>query len=124
MRPPRATSPPRSAPRPTPSRRPQSFVEAYKAAGYAEPYEAYGAYAYDAANAIINALKVSLASADSRRGGPRRPPSTRLGKVAFDGVTGKVAFDEFGDTTTKVLTVYEVKDGKWAADEHRGLRDK
>ena len=38
-----------------------------------------------------------------------------MGKVAFDGVTGKVAFDEFGDTTTKVLTVYGVKDGKWAA---------
>ena len=46
-----------------------AFVEAYKAAGYQEPYEAYGAYAFDAANAIINALKVSLASADSRRGG-------------------------------------------------------
>ena len=47
-----------------------AFVEAYKAAGYQEPYEAYGAYAFDAANAIINALKTSLASADSRRGGP------------------------------------------------------
>ena len=45
-----------------------------------------------------------------------------MGKVSFDGVTGKVAFDEFGDTTTKVLTVYKVKDGKWVADEDRGLR--
>ena len=34
--------------------------------------------------------------------------------VSFDGVTGKVAFDEYGDTTTRVLTVYQVKDGKWA----------
>ena len=33
--------------------------------------------------------------------------------VSFDGATGKVAFDEFGDTTTRVLTAYEVKDGKW-----------
>ena len=33
---------------------------------------------------------------------------TALGKVSFDGVTGKVAFDEYGDTTSKVLTVYKL----------------
>ena len=32
-----------------------------------------------------------------------------MGKVSFDGANGKVEFDEFGDTTTKVITVYEVK---------------
>ena len=36
-------------------------------------------------------------------------------KVSFDGVTGKVSFDEFGDTTNKQLTVYEVKNGAWKA---------
>jgi branched-chain amino acid transport system substrate-binding protein len=30
-------------------------------------------------------------------------------------VTGKVAFDEFGDTTSRVLTAYGVKGGKWEA---------
>ncbi len=91
-----------------------AFVEAYKAAGYQEPFEAYGAYAFDAANAIINALKTSLASADSVEAA-RQPTIDAMAKVAFDGVTGKVAFDEFGDTTSKVLTVYQVKDGKWGA---------
>ncbi len=91
-----------------------AFVEAYKAAGYQEPYEAYGAYAFDAANSIINALKTSLASAASAEAG-RQPTIDAMAKVAFDGVTGKVAFDEFGDTTSKVLTVYQVKDGKWVA---------
>ncbi len=91
-----------------------AFVEAYKAAGYQEPYEAYGAYAFDAANSIINALKTSLASADSAEAA-RQPTIDAMAKVSFDGVTGKVAFDEFGDTTSKVLTVYQVKDGKWAA---------
>ena len=38
-----------------------------------------------------------------------------MSKVAFDGVTGKVAFDEYGDTTSKVLTTYGVKGGKWEA---------
>ena len=37
--------------------------------------------------------------------------------MTFDGATGPVAFDEFGDTTTKVLTVYKVTGGKWVADK-------
>ncbi|HET9020862.1 MAG TPA: branched-chain amino acid ABC transporter substrate-binding protein [Ornithinibacter sp.] len=92
----------------------KAFVDAYNAGGYADPYEAYGAYSYDAANAIIAALKTSLASADSAEAA-RQATVDAMSKVSFDGVTGKVAFDEFGDTTTRVLTVYGVKDGKWAA---------
>ena len=34
-----------------------------------------------------------------------------MAKVSFDGVTGQVAFDEYGDTTNKLLTVYKVKGG-------------
>lgn len=92
----------------------KDFVAAYEAAGYAEPYEAYGAYAYDAANAIIQALKVSLASADSAEAA-RQATVDAMANVSFDGVTGKVAFDEFGDTTSRVLTAYGVKGGKWEA---------
>ncbi len=33
----------------------------------------------------------------------------------IEGVTGKVSFDEFGDTTTKVLTVYKVTNQEWKA---------
>ena len=47
-----------------------AFVEAYNAGGYSEPYEAYGAYAYDAANSIINALKVVPRQRGLGRGGP------------------------------------------------------
>jgi branched-chain amino acid transport system substrate-binding protein len=36
-----------------------------------------------------------------------------MSDVAFDGVTGKVAFDEYGDTTSRVLTVYGVDGGAW-----------
>jgi branched-chain amino acid transport system substrate-binding protein len=90
----------------------KAFVDAYNAGGYADPYEAYGAYSYDAANAIINALKVSLASADSAEAA-RQGTVTAMSDVAFDGVTGKVAFDEYGDTTSRVLTVYGVDGGAW-----------
>ena len=37
-----------------------------------------------------------------------------LGKVSFDGVTGPVAFDQYGDSTSRVLTVYKVVSGAWA----------
>jgi branched-chain amino acid transport system substrate-binding protein len=90
----------------------KAFVDAYTAGGYEEPYEAYGAYSYDAANAIINALKTSLGDAADGKSA-RQATVDALAKVAFDGATGKVAFDEFGDTTTKVLTTYKVEGGKF-----------
>ncbi len=94
----------------------KQFVDAYAAAGYPEEYAAYGAYAYDAANALIEALKTSTkdaADAEATRSGTVEA----LANVSFDGATGPVAFDEYGDTLTKVLTVYKVTDGKWKADK-------
>ena len=92
----------------------KSFVADYEKAGFADPYEAYGAYSYDAAKAIIEGLKVSLKSADTAEAA-RQATIDAIGKVSFDGATGKVAFDEYGDTTSRVLTVYAVKADKWAA---------
>ncbi|WP_299445372.1 branched-chain amino acid ABC transporter substrate-binding protein [uncultured Phycicoccus sp.] len=92
----------------------KDFVAAYDAAGYSEKYEAYGAYAYDAATAIIEALKVSLKDAESAEAA-RQGTIDAMSNVAFDGVTGKVAFDEYGDTTSRVLTVYEVDGDAWTA---------
>jgi branched-chain amino acid transport system substrate-binding protein len=94
----------------------KQFISDYQAAGFKEPYAAYGPYSYDAANAIINALKTSLASASDAKSA-RQATVDAMSKVSFDGASGKVAFDEFGDSTTKVLTVYKVTGGKWAADK-------
>jgi branched-chain amino acid transport system substrate-binding protein len=91
----------------------KKFLADYAAAGYKEPAAAYGAYSYDAANAIINALKVSLKDAKDVASA-RQATIDALGKVSFEGVTGPVAFDKFGDTTSRVLTVYKVTDLKWA----------
>ncbi|HRC65777.1 MAG TPA: branched-chain amino acid ABC transporter substrate-binding protein, partial [Dermatophilaceae bacterium] len=66
------------------------------------------------AKAIIEAAKTALKDAKDVKSA-RTAELTALGKVSFDGVTGKVAFDEFGDTTSKVLTVYKVDGGKWIA---------
>ena len=92
----------------------KKFLADYEKGNYKEPSAAYGAYSYDAANAIINALKVSLKDAKDVAS-TRQATIDALGKVSFEGVTGKVAFDEFGDSTTRVLTVYKVAGAKWDA---------
>lgn len=94
----------------------KAFVDGYKAAGYADPYAAYGGYSYDAAWSIIEGVKAVVAA-----NGGKLPADARgkvvdaMSKVSFEGVTGKVSFDQYGDTTNKQLTVYTVKDGKWVS---------
>ncbi|MGW5849341.1 branched-chain amino acid ABC transporter substrate-binding protein [Streptomyces sp. NPDC055254] len=92
----------------------KQFIEDYKAGGYKDPYAAYGGYSYDAGWAVVQAVKAVVAA-----NGGKLPADSRakvveaLGKVTFEGVTGKVAFDQYGDTTNKQLTVYKVEGGKW-----------
>jgi len=99
----------------------KAFLDGYKAAAYADGYSAYGAYAYDAANAIIAALKTSLASASDAKSA-REGTITALASVSFDGATGKVGFDKYGDSVARVLTVYKVVDGKWVAEKTGELK--
>lgn len=94
----------------------KAFVDAYKAGGYEQSYGAYGAYSYDAANAIIEGLKTSLKDAEDAKSA-RKATIEAVGKVDFDGASGKVAFDEFGDSKSRVMTVYKVSGGKWVADK-------
>ncbi|MFI7233932.1 branched-chain amino acid ABC transporter substrate-binding protein [Streptomyces cyaneofuscatus] len=94
----------------------KEFVANYEKAGYKEPFEAYGGYSYDAAWSIIEAVKAVAEANDGKLPSDARAKvAEAVGKVDFEGVTGKVSFDEFGDTTNKQLTVYEYKDGAWAA---------
>ncbi|MDV9172011.1 branched-chain amino acid ABC transporter substrate-binding protein [Streptomyces sp. W16] len=94
----------------------KKFVADYKAAGYSEQYGAYGGYSYDSAWAIIQAVK-SVVDANNGKlpSDARAKVTAAMQNVSFDGVTGKVSFDEFGDATNKQLTVYAVKNGAWAA---------
>ncbi|QNS08971.1 branched-chain amino acid ABC transporter substrate-binding protein [Streptomyces xanthii] len=96
----------------------KTFVETYKAKGYKGDYGAYGGYSYDATTAIINAVKaVKEANGGKLPSGDelRSKVVEEVQKSNFDGITGKVAFDEFGDTTNKQLTVYQVEKGAWKA---------
>ncbi|MER8093178.1 branched-chain amino acid ABC transporter substrate-binding protein [Streptomyces goshikiensis] len=92
----------------------KTFIADYQAGGYKDPYAAYGGYSYDAGWAVVQAVK-AVVSANSGKlpDDARAKVVEALAKVSFEGVTGKVAFDEFGDTTNKQLTVYKVEGGKW-----------
>ncbi|WP_329340327.1 branched-chain amino acid ABC transporter substrate-binding protein [Streptomyces sp. NBC_00663] len=94
----------------------KQFVADYKKAGYKDEYAAYGGYSYDAAWAIILAVKKVVDDNDGKLPSDARAKITAATQnVSFDGVTGKVSFDEYGDATNKQLTVYAVENGAWKA---------
>ncbi|GFH35196.1 branched-chain amino acid ABC transporter substrate-binding protein [Streptomyces pacificus] len=91
----------------------KEFLANYKNANYKEAYEAYGGYAYDSTWAIIEAVKKVVEDNDGTLPEDARAKVVEaMQSVSFDGVTGKVSFDEFGDTTNKQLTVYTVEGGE------------
>jgi branched-chain amino acid transport system substrate-binding protein len=66
----------------------------------------YAPYAYDAASAIIEAMKAANSSDPAKY-------AAAIGKVNFPGVIGTVAFDAKGDIKDGAVTVYQFKAGKW-----------
>lgn len=91
----------------------KKFIDDYAAAGYSEPYSAYGPQAYDAANVVIDALAKVLEGEDALTDSLRREIIEAIQDTDLKGVTGNVKFDEFGDTTSRLLTVYKVEGGAW-----------
>ncbi|MFD3500305.1 branched-chain amino acid ABC transporter substrate-binding protein [Streptomyces sp. NPDC058676] len=99
----------------------KTFIETYKAKGYKGDYGAYGAYSYDATTAIIKAVKAAVDANDGKVPSDinklRSSVVEGVQKSDFEGISGKVAFDQYGDTTNKQLTVYQVEKGAWKAVE-------
>jgi branched-chain amino acid transport system substrate-binding protein len=93
----------------------KDFVKAYQAKGYKDPYAAYGAFSYDAANAIISSLATTLGDSGTWSDSLRDKLISNVGSYKGNGATGAVAFDQYGDSTNKVLTVYQVSGGAWKA---------
>jgi branched-chain amino acid transport system substrate-binding protein len=90
----------------------KAFVDAYKKGGYKEDFSAYGAFSYDAANAIITALSKTT-NGKEWSDSMRADLVSNVQSYSGDGATGKVGFDQYGDSTNKVLTVYQVAGGAW-----------
>lgn len=94
----------------------KKFIADYEAAGYKDAYEAYGGGTYDATWSIIEAVKIAVAENDGKLPDDARAKVLEaMSKVKFDGVTGPVSFDEYGDTTNTMMTAYQVDGGKWVS---------
>ncbi|PBC75360.1 ABC-type branched-subunit amino acid transport system substrate-binding protein [Streptomyces sp. TLI_235] len=91
-----------------------AFLADYRAAGFPEEAGQYGAYAYDAAWAVIEAVKSAVeANGGTLPSDARSKVVGAMAGVSFDGMTGPVAFDDYGDTKNRQLTVYTVQGGAW-----------
>lgn len=84
----------------------QYFTEQYNLQDYGEAPEAYGPFAFAAANLVLDAIEAV---------GPNRKKVRRyLNKVAErDSVIGPITFDDHGQNTVPLITKYVVQDGAW-----------
>lgn len=81
------------------------FVSAYKAKFGADP-GAYSAEGYDAANAIIAAIKSLNGDVD------REKVAKAVLTGSYKGLTKEVKFDDKGEVATRTIFVYKVEGGK------------
>jgi branched-chain amino acid transport system substrate-binding protein len=83
-----------------------SFQTEYDKAGYKEPPEAYGAFAFAAMKLVLDKIE--------EVGPDRKKVTDALGKVAnYDSIVGPVTFDDHGQNTVPLISKYVVQDGKW-----------
>ncbi len=85
----------------------KNFNERFKKRFNAD-VQIYAPYSYDAASAIIEAMKAANSADPAKYAG-------NIAKVNFPGVIGTVAFDAKGDIKDGAVTVYQFKAGKWEA---------
>ncbi len=81
------------------------FINAYKAAGYREPFGAYGPNAYDSAGIILEAI--------SKVGDDKGAIMKYIRDIKYKGLMGETSFDATGQTTNILVSRFVGQDGKW-----------
>lgn len=86
------------------------FTEKYAQQKYGEPAEAYGPFAFTAANLIMDAIE---------KAGPNRKKVLEvLNKTSnVDTIVGKITFDDHRQNIVPLITKYVVEDGAWVVWE-------
>ncbi|MFZ9883184.1 MAG: branched-chain amino acid ABC transporter substrate-binding protein [Candidatus Limnocylindrus sp.] len=86
------------------------FAAKYEAE-YGEAPGAYSAAGYACAQVILDAIKRAVAAGEVTREAVRAAVVDTA--VTYSTVLGGLSFDEVGDTSQKVISLYEVVDGNW-----------
>lgn len=84
----------------------KEFSEDFEKQNYSQAPDAYGPFAYSAAQLIMDAI--------DKVGPDRKKVITELGKTEdADSIIGKVTFDDHGQNIVPLVSTYVVQDGKW-----------
>lgn len=84
----------------------KEFSEAYQKQNYSQAPDAYGPFAYSAAQLIMDAI--------DKVGPDRKKVIAELSKTRdVDTIIGKVTFDDHGQNIVPLVSTYVVQDGKW-----------
>ena len=88
----------------------RSFMQKYAAQNYNEPPEAYGPFAFAAANLVMDAIEAV--------GIDRRKVRNWLNKTKdYQSIVGTITFDDHRQNAVPVITKFVVQDGKWVVWE-------
>jgi branched-chain amino acid transport system substrate-binding protein len=82
------------------------FLERYNAQKYNDPPEAYGAFAFAAANLVMDAIE--------RVGPDRKKVRSELNRTRdYQTVVGTITFDDHRQNAVPLITKFVVQDGRW-----------
>jgi branched-chain amino acid transport system substrate-binding protein len=86
------------------------FVRAFHARYPGDALDGYGANAYDAAMVLITAIERVI-----QTGQEVTPQAVRdqVQTIEYSGVTGPISFDQNGDITHGVFSVYTIQNDRW-----------
>ena len=96
-----------------PGKLPQAadFIARYAAKYPGQDMQPYDPYTYDGATLLIDAYAKANQNRDSL--------IAAIAGITYDGILGRTTFDERGDTRNKQISIYHIKDGRFAYYEHQ-----
>jgi branched-chain amino acid transport system substrate-binding protein len=87
----------------------QDFLQKYKDAYGEDPIQIFHAHAYDATNMMMDAIeKVAVKSGDTLYIGRQALRDALYATKDFDGITGTLTCNEYGDCGAPVIAVYQI----------------
>lgn len=88
----------------------KTFLDAYAKQGYSDPPEAYGPFAFTAANLVMDVVE--------KVGPDRRKVRAELNRTRdYDSIVGRISFDDHRQNAVPVITKFVVQDGAWTVWE-------